>query len=324
MKYILGLMTLLMSLACHIADKPNELVHKYENFYTYCPSTIYEDNMYYTYYCTNSVENEVKDYIYLSISTLNICSDRVQILTPSTNGWDSVHVCDPSIIKKQTTYNNEEYNYVMAYLGCNRSDNQANKIGLAVSKDLTSEFQKIDSNPIISTAFFNDPYMFEWGVGQPSIINTNDGVLIFYTIGNANGTHENVELWNIDDLNNPQCLWSSSLSEIGVSDYISNADFAFNGNELYMICDNHDYNGNVPNTSRIYKTTIDNYQDLTNCTWEFIKTVNNNTQNHNCGFVKDIKSNLYNNLFVYTKSNGFNNWKANLFSYDIELDKLDQ
>jgi len=328
-KYQILILTILFSVfICGFKTfEYGRLFVKDEGYYNYCPSAICQDGIN-VFYCANDEYENVKDCIYLTKSTSNMYhgydyNERQLILEPSVDGWDSVHCCDPSILKYETIYNGETYNYILAYLGCNTTTNEQNKIGLAVAKDIDGDYVKIDTNPIIQTKFYNNKDIFEWGVGQPSLLKTDEGVLIFYTHGSIDGTYEYVELWDLHDLNEPVKLDGFTLSSKGVNDFISNADFAFLNDTIYMICDKHPYTGNVPKTSVIFKTSYDSYLDLKKCKWEKVKVINKANQNHNCSFVRDINNYLYHDMFLYTDSIGSKDWKENLFSYSIKYDYIE-
>ena len=60
------------------------------------------------------------DYIgYRCYDPQNGWSDETIVLSPSASGvWDDKHNCDPSVIKGTFEYNDTNYSYLMAYLGC--------------------------------------------------------------------------------------------------------------------------------------------------------------------------------------------------------------
>ena len=322
-----------------ITSSKNELYLKdKDGFYNYCPTIIKDNNMIHSFYCSNENAFEVIDHIYYrkSVEYENgfIFYDEIKILSPSSNGWDSVHVCDPSVVSGLYTYNNTNYNYLMAYLGCNTYDNQQNKIGFAVSNSLEKDWVKTtEINPIISIPYnINYKDCFQWGVGQPSLINLdNKGTtLIFYTQGTYNLTSQIVELWDLSNLNNPIQLWTTSLSNKGTNDFISNADFVYKDNILYMTCDVHPFgNGilsNIPNKTNIYKTYINdiyNKNSFVDCKWEIVYTLDENTtsykKNHNTCFVRDKFGYYIDNYVCYSYAIEKNNFSNSLWTYRFKL-----
>lgn len=302
--------------------------------YNYCPSILVNDDIN-IFYCSSINSNEIKDYIcYRKVNNENngyYYTSKKIVLSPSgnTSDWDSVHVCDPSVIYGDFNYNGTNYHYLMAYLGCNSLDNQNNQIGLALSNSIDSNWIKLQNNPFISYNYGTSQNSFQWGVGQPSLINVgNNNVLIFYTKGTWNLTCEIVELWNLSDLNNPIKLGEAMMKNPN-NNFISNADFALQGTTLYMVCDKHPFdNGilnNIPNESNIYRTNIDLnniISSLQNCSWEQIFNINSNItshkRNHNIGFFKDSYGNLVQNSVLYTIGDEINDFSSSLYTYRLK------
>ncbi len=105
--------------------------------YNYCPTCISNGHTLDIWYCANENSYSVRDSImYRSVTILDnesTYSDEKVVLRSTPNSWDSYHVCDPSVIEGNFSYNGQSYKYLMAYLGCSSTDNQDNKIGIAVS-----------------------------------------------------------------------------------------------------------------------------------------------------------------------------------------------
>ena len=123
-----------------------------EYFYNYCPTIFEEDGVRHIYYCANKKHGNVTDYVAYRKGVKDetgrfIYSDIQYVLEPTENSWDSRHVCDPSVVKGEFTYNQENYNYLMAYLGCVTSDNTSNEVGLAVSKSPEGPWIKVGDGP---------------------------------------------------------------------------------------------------------------------------------------------------------------------------------
>lgn len=233
--------------------KENETEMDY--FYNYCPTSFEEDGVRHIYYCANKIHGNVTDYIVYrkGIKDNNgrwVYGEINYVLSPTEDTWDSRHVCDPSVIKGEFSYNNEEYSYLMAYLGCVTSDNTKNEVGLALAKKPEGPWIKINNNPICHYEE-NANKGFQWGYGQPSLVSVDkkSEVLLFYTVGDGQSTYTRVERWNFTSLNNPQII-SDSYKRVltrglknlnNTQDYISNADFAYDptSGRMYMIKDDH-------------------------------------------------------------------------------------
>lgn len=213
------------------------------NFYNYAPSIMIEDGVMHIWYCANEVSGYVTDYIAYRRGEIQsdgtwVFSERQIVLGPTADNWDSVHTCDPSVIKGEFSYRSESYNYLMAYLGCVTLDNSNNEVGIAVAKNPEGPWIKISElNPIAnyyeSDEFSND--VWTWGYGQPSLISVDKQgeVLLFYTKGLNSGTSTQVERWDLSNLDNPIKIESTQVSNKGATndlnqqDVINNADFAY-------------------------------------------------------------------------------------------------
>ncbi len=306
--------------------------------YNYCPtvSTDQEGNMN-IFYCRNRRRYRTEDCIYYCNSRYKenkqsyVYSNPILVLEPSEEGWDSEHVCDPSVIKGNFQYQGINYSYLMAFLGCNTTDNQKNEIGLAVSNSLSGGWIKIDANPIIEHGY-SDIHKddFQWGVGQPSLISVDylGKVLLFYTCGTYDTTSEKVSLWDFSDLDHPICIGTADIGEAYMRNYISNADFAVKDDILYMICDLHPFSGvsltNVADASMIYTAVfpelelLDEYEDII---WGAAYLVDQDktgySKNHNACFIRDEYGRLSQSGILYTSATDYRNFAKSVYSYRI-------
>ncbi len=136
------------------------------------------DGTRYMYYCTNRESQQIIDHIGcrrgMPDADGNIVWEEKEIvLSLAESGRDSHHTCDPSVIAGSFAYAGEKYCYLMAYLGCTSYDNQGNKIGIAVAKLPEGPFVRVGSRPLIDFSADPEADVFQWVVGQPSLINTN-------------------------------------------------------------------------------------------------------------------------------------------------------
>ena len=282
--------------------------------YNYCPSIMMVDETTaYIYYCTNKESYNVIDYIGSRKGERNEDGswtwqkERI-VFSPSGNSWDSHHTCDPSVVKGNFSYKGEEYSYLMAYLGCTSYDNQDNKIGLAVSKSPTGPFKRVGNTPFIDFEYDGSEDIWEWGVGQPSLINLdkNGHILIFYTRGDRNGTRTLYEEWDLSDLSAPQKLSEGKLSAEGLKDLngnvdiMHNADFVYDAeaNRFYAVSDCHPSPASEPNfiASHFRITYFDNTTNFESIVWNELVTVGKeqtgSPRNHNTGILRDAYGHL--------------------------------
>lgn len=315
-----------------------------ERVYNYCPSAIYYGDSIYVYFAANSTEGVVTDSIYLNRLDVDgeivTYTDKKLMLSPSEEGWDDVHVCDPSVIGGSFAYNGKSYGYLMAYLGCDRKDNQHNQIGLAVSEDLDGEWVKVEEiNPIITAEYDRslDSSVFQWGAGQPSVVSVDKKgtVAIFYTRNDNVSTFTMCEVWDLSDIGNPKKMSEFRVSNDGTEngngkpETLSNADFAYNcgSGTMYMITDQHPFNEYptiIADSSDVYEVEIgdlSNISSLSDCTWKKSDTIGyektGSLKNHNTGFLRTVGGKLYTNAVLYTSAD------ESLWSYRIGITRFE-
>lgn len=300
------------------------------NKYNYCPSYFIEDNIAHVYYCTNKDEGNVTDYVgYRKGEVVNNkvkYSDNSQyILTHGEMGsWDSRHACDPSVVKGEFKYHEEEYNYLMAYLGCVPSDCTQNETGIAVSKTPDGPWIKCDFkedgvtkiNPIVPFSDFSCNET-SWGTGQPSLVSVDKKgrVLLFTTVGATNGTFTNLREYDFSDIDNYKLLRERVSINIdgirgstGSASFINNADFGYDEvNKRIIMAKPRQFFGTDGKSPNFIADTIDVYYiddtegseigDVlfagknTTKIWKLIGSVNESLtgflRNHNTGLVTD-------------------------------------
>lgn len=323
-----------------------------ENFYNYAPSIMMEGNsIIHIYYCANKISGNVTDYIIYRRGELQndgkwIFSNRQEVLQPTPNTWDARHACDPSVIKGVFNYHEEQYNYLMAYLGCVTNDSSRNEVGIAVSKNPEGPWIKVNEiNPIAnyydSIEYVGDEWT--WGYGQPSLVSVDKAgkVLLFYTKGLKTGTSEYVELWDLANLNNPKRIVETTVPNNGVvnagrnNDVINNADFAYDAERkrLYVIKEDFPYpnNGNldwITGSNTLLYLNLDTSEEYVGETiftksglsWQFVTGISKNETGfarvHNAGILKDEYGwiiNPYQIPIVYTRADlvtDYPNWSG--------------
>lgn len=263
--------------------------------YNYCPSVIeLEDGTRYVYYCTNQTSYQVVDYVGCRKGTLNAdgtytWGTESVVFSPSENLWDSMHTCDPSVIKGSFTYGGTEYAYLMAYLGCTSTDNQENKVGLAVANSPEGPFIRVGETPLVDFTKDSSSTVFQWGVGQPSLVSIDkEGkAWLFYTRGDLAGTRTVVcecDFSNLDApvIGNEIKVATTNLVELdGDRDIINNADFAYDTEKgvFYAASDCHPNPSTEPNfISSHFRVTSFKGTDFAKASWKYLATVGPMTQ----------------------------------------------
>lgn len=226
-------------------------------FYNYCPSAFSEDGIIHIYYCTNTRSRDITDSIGYRFSTDGgmTFSDEKIVLEHTKGwrgGWDSVHTCDPDVVKGLFHWKGEEYYYLMAYLGCDTGNNQENEVGLAVAQSPAGPFEKIiPLNPFVSfqrntLSQYKD--RFQWGVGQPALVSMDKKgvIMLIYTHGGVDGTYLICEKWNLDNLETPVQIGKTKritnagvIGRDGKQATLNNADFAYDPQKgiLYAVAE---------------------------------------------------------------------------------------
>lgn len=278
--------------------------------YRYCPSVLIDENgVRHVFYCYNKTACQVVDYI--AHATLdasgNLLGETV-VLSPcdtTGTGWDSYHVCDPSVIAGAFCYNGHTYKYLMAYLGVrgkagdNSSDGAKcwnNKVGFAVSDSLDAGWIRMGTDAVVVTEKVQT-----WGVGQPSVISLDGAgkVGLFYcgdygtrfkALDFTDATTTSASLVQIKGDE------GTFVSRVNISDLkglkttgmtITNGDFAYDpiAKFLYLITDTPDaYNawwdaGNaglpVAKAATVYRAPMDavTAANLQNAQWELVKRI---------------------------------------------------
>jgi hypothetical protein len=177
--------------------------------------------------------------------------ERKTVLLPSVDSWDKF-VFSPDVIKGEFYYNNELYNYLMAYAGSEHSNQLNAQIGLAVAKNPTDEFIKVGTEPLItydkkskSTSGIID-YK---GVQEPSLVSYDrkGKVQLFYSeyAGfNASMCLE-LDLSNLNDIKRSGRILSriDGLTDGTNNTHLYSADWTFDPiNKEYIVVRNFSSN----------------------------------------------------------------------------------
>ena len=270
------------------------------------------------------------------------------VLGPTEGTFDQRHTCDPSVTKGKFIYNDETYNYLMAYLGSIQSDNNGNEIGIAVSKTPEGPWIKCDEiNPLI-------PYDREnaiWGTGQASLVNI-DGegdILMFYSVGNKDGTYEEVREYDLSNLNEPVLLQHARVPTNGLQSgdtLICDADVCYDvaNKKMLLVKGKIPYSPDGNSPAFIADKLVVYYMDLSNSSkptdelfkgnnasnWRLLGEIGYEQtgfmRNHNAGLLTDPYGHLLENTdfieVALTRSDIANNewnWLSTYRIYSLSL-----
>ncbi len=328
-----------------LASHNLQFYNEKNGIYNYCPSIIQiDENTRYIYYCTNKLSFRITDYIGCRKATRGedgvwSWGKETVVLSPTANTWDARHNCDPSVVAGEFMYDGESYSYLMAYLGCTSDNSQDNKIGFAVAKNPDGPFVKVGDEPFVDFTRDSSVNVFQWGVGQASIINMDKkaNILLFYTRGDKTATRTVVQELDLSDLSNPIVIMpETKLSESGLKslsgggDIINNADFVYDSqsSRFYVSSDCHPNPTSVPDyiSSHFRITYFDIPESYTSFTWETLSQIGPNetgfARNHNTGILRDAYGHLPNGYITvyYTVSEEGNDslWSYKIYDYHTE------
>ncbi len=202
----------------------------------------------------------------------------------------------------------------MAYLACATYDCTANEVGLAVSNDLVNWTKT--GRVVVAK---RDGY---WGVGQPSLINYEGNIYLFYTSGTASRTTTYVEQIDCANLDEVESLGRKHIT--CSYDFISNADFAYDDGLLYMTCDTHPFPAGsldfISSKQSVYSAPWDGTLDaLEGMSWERIAQIGIETtgheRNHNGCFARDGSGRLSSRTLYVSTADAIGDWSSNLYTY---------
>ncbi len=211
------------------------------------PSIIVEGDKQYIFYTTNEVMNVTNDVIAMRVGTKGIdgytYSDAKICLRPSENGWDSVRVSNPDVVKGEFNYQNTKYSYLLAYQGNSKVKDKIYQIGFAVSNDLEN-WTKVGDEPIITYSSY--ALGSAYGCGSPSLVSYDEKgkLYCFYTYADSLITSTRVSYLDCSDLDNivmgePSSVSTHSLQDKNSDVIFNNADFLIDKgtNTLYVVRD---------------------------------------------------------------------------------------
>lgn len=299
-------------------------------FYNYCPSLKVENGEMNVYYCTNKDWGNITDYIgyrkgKIDEGILKFKHEQL-MFGPTPDTWDQRHTCDPSVIKGEFKYENETYNYLMAYLGCIPSDCTQNETGIAVAKSPDGPWIKCNGvksdgvtkiNPIVPYTDF-DCSPSNWGTGQACVlsIDKKGRVLLLTSIGCRTGSFMDVREYDFSDINNYQLIRQSTVFTDGVEGgvkRVNNADYCYDpvAKKFYMAKGRSPYgsDGQTPNfiadtvdlfsvDASAYDNPFDIFFDSERTEkWHLVNSVDKAKsgypRNHNTGLVTDEYGHMY-------------------------------
>lgn len=267
-------------------------------YYTYAPSVVRDGNTEWIWSCHNDEAGVIKDHVYLTKRLDGEIQESHSVLQASpAPAWDSFHVCDPSVITGNYSYNGQRYRYAMFYLGNDLDASAHNQIGVAFAKNPEGPWVKFP-DPLVTSNRTD-----QWGVGQPSAIalpGRSGRVILAYTRGDTSTRAyiRQLDMSNMQHLKigEPILLPTAGLvGRDGESDYLNGYDIALDrsGQRVYTVREQHPYPNDNPwwIGASVQVNSIDTADLLTGKgTWRVEGAINEEltgfARNHNAGFVR--------------------------------------
>ncbi|WP_456283789.1 hypothetical protein [Microbacterium sp. JZ101] len=288
-----------------------------DGFYSYAPSVVREGDTDWIWSCHNDEFRVIKDHIYVTKIVDGTVVDSRSVLEASpAPGWDSFHVCDPSVVAGSFRYEGTAYRLAMFYLGNDLDASAHNQVGVAFANDPEGPWVKLP-RPVISFERTD-----QWGVGQPTAVvmpGEPSKVLLGYTQGDSSTRAyvTEVDLRNAEDfsITEPVELPNAGLTGAdGSSDYLNGFDLVLDkrNSRFLTVREQHPYPADNPwwigPSVQVASLGLHDLRSGRGA-WTPEGNINEEltgfTRNHNAGFVRDWQGHLVtkNDVeVVFTKS----------------------
>lgn len=272
--------------------------------YAYAPSVIagHPERI---YTCHSRTSGVIRDDIFLTKRSGGAIISSSSVLSAGT-GWDSFHICDPSVVRVNVLHNGHTHPYAMFYLGNDVDASRHNQVGVAVADSLDGPWTRTGTPVVPYTA----ADQFQWGAGQPTAttIDPDAGtVLLAWTEGYSTGTVARVAKVDFSGgtpvLTDQHALPTAGLTDSGGNpDFVNNFDLAYSParDRFYLVREGHPYpTGSSPDyiSSHVQVSSIAG-SDLWSGTgsWtpegEITTAVTGHPRTHNPGFVRTVYGTL--------------------------------
>jgi hypothetical protein len=302
-KFFVAASIFAMAAAAHAQGQPDrstlrQIYTHADGIYSYAPSIIDLGNLRYAWSCHNHDPFVVRDDIVMAKwENGRLVEDR-SVLTHSFFGWDSFHICDPSVMRSEIVFNNAVYHWVMFFLGNNVDRSAQNQIGVAMAQTIEGPWEKLPQ-PVLTQVEGGG-----WGIGQPSALPV-DGKGKFLIVYSGEGLH--TATVDLSDLNHIIVSTPVEVSTKGLENLaklgsaVGNLDIAYGPGHrrIYAVGDIRTREKQYPGfiTSRLAVLSI-GAEDVARGTgvWRVEATIGPEQtgfpRNHNAGLVRDADGNL--------------------------------
>jgi hypothetical protein len=265
-----------------------------DGFYSYAPSLIDTGSALYVWTCHNKDPFVVRDSIFMSkIVDGQLVKDQ-PVFAHSSSGWDSFHVCDPSVVQSDINFENVHYRWAMFFLGNDVNQSTHNQIGVALAESIDGPWKRL-AQPVLHYESKSN-----WGVGQPSCLPL-DGRGRFLVVYSGGGLHSiTVDLSDPDHVRStaPIEVTVDGLQNLSASRWpVGNVDIAFTPDRkrIFAVADVRTPQSTYPSfiTSQLAVLSISS-SSLENGggKWQVEAVIGPQTtgfpRNHNAGLIKTV------------------------------------
>lgn len=223
-----------------------------ERYYAYAPSVIASEEATRVWTCHNNASGVVEDDVFATTIVEGEVVRDESALTKSDSGWDSFHICDPSVVRVDAVLDGTEYRYAMFYLGNDVDASAHNQVGVAYAEDLDGPWVK-HPDPLVEFTGDDDS---QWGAGQPSAttIDPDAGTaMLFWTEGYGPTTTYRATV-DLDGPDGPVLGAKLEVATAGLTgsdggeDWLNNADFAYDPgrDRFFAVREQHPYPADDP------------------------------------------------------------------------------
>ncbi len=250
------------------------------------------------YTCHSRASGLVRDDIFLTKPGVS----SVSVLTSSASGWDSFHICDPSVVRVDVPYGGHTYSYALFYLGNDVDASRHNQVGVAVADSLDGPWTKLPA-PVVPYTGSDE---FQWGAGQPTATTIDAAagtVLLAWTEGYNTGTLGRMARVDFSSgtpvLSGRQPVPTAGLTDLkGNPDFLNNFDLVYSPrrDRFFMVREGHPYpSGSSPDY-------ISDHVDVNSIsgaglrsgtgTWRLEGRISAQPRVHNPGFARTVYGTL--------------------------------
>ncbi len=272
--------------------------------YAYAPSIVDVDGARHIFTCHNRDPLRIRDDIFETVLAAGHISQDRPVLAHSLSGWDSFHVCDPSVLRTHISYNKTVYRWIMFYLGNDVDRSARNGIGFALAESIDGPWVRYPS-PVVP-----NPAPDSWGVGQPSALPLqpeSSTFALLYTDSTNRQCALSMTTVDLTDLDHPRIAPSRPMpcdglpSGLGLAPRLTNVDLAWEPGHrrIFAIADASPYPKSAPTyiTDRLLLLSIDApslLQGKGRWTTEAVITpqMTGFPRNHNAGLVRGPNGDL--------------------------------